>query len=234
MINIEQYLLKLPTGILSLVAVLLASFGPPLILVVIAVCLVFADITLGYIKQQAMNSLLNKHKQLAHKVRKLEQDKQAAEKLAQSIPQFGRKVFPLWSQHIQDCIDLSTREINQICHYFTNTIEHLRSGGKLSHGQLMDGEYDLIANQVIENAQHGIESIQFQDRVTQIMSHMNATMTELSFKCESKYPINIDEFLHINSATYTTEDERLAYQQLIGKPAIAAEQLDDQNEVTLF
>ncbi|MGB1299554.1 MAG: hypothetical protein ACPG8A_14815, partial [Psychrobium sp.] len=81
MINIEQYLLKLPTGILSLVAVLLASFSPPLILVVIAVCLVFADITLGYIKQQAMNSLLNKHKQLSQKVRKLEKEKQAAEKL---------------------------------------------------------------------------------------------------------------------------------------------------------
>ena len=94
MINIEQYILKLPTGILSLVAVLLASFSPPLILVVIAVCLVFADITLGYIKQQAMNSLLNKHKQLLQKVRKLEKEKQAAEKLAQSIPQFGRKVFP--------------------------------------------------------------------------------------------------------------------------------------------
>ncbi len=98
----------------------------------------------------------------------------------------------------------------------------------------MDGEYDLIANQVINNAQHGIESIQFQDRVTQIMAHMSASMTQLSFKCDSKYPIDIDEFLYINSATYTTEDERLAYQQLTGKSAIAAEQLEDHDEVTLF
>ena len=78
------------------------------------------------------------------------------------------------------------------------------------------------------------ESIQFQDRVTQIMSHMSASMVQLSFKCDSEYPINVDEFLHINSATYTTEEERLAYQQLTGKPAVAAEQLEDHDEVTLF
>lgn len=232
--SVEQYILKLPTGVLSLVAVLLASYSPPLILVVIAVCLVFADIVLGYIKQQAMNSLLSKHHNLQKQVTQLAKDKKKAEELANSVPQFGRKVFPLWSQHIQDCIDLSTREINQVCQYFTNTIEHLKAGGQLSHGQLMEGEFELISNQIVHNAEQGIESIQFQDRVSQIMSHMSASMTELSFKCESHYPIDIDEFLHINSATYTTEDERIAYQQLTGKAAIASSKLEESDEVTLF
>lgn len=232
--RLEQHILKLPTGVLSLIAVLLASYSPPLTLVVMAVCLVFAEIILGYIKHQAAKSLVSKNKALYKKMKQLEKEKQQVEKVAQSIKQFGHKVFPLWSQQLQECIDISTQEVDQVCHYFTNTVTYLQQGGQFSHGQLMEGEYQLITDQVVDNAQAGIKALQYQDRVSQIMSNINASMIDLSFKCDSKYPIDIDQFLHISSANYTTKNERDAYFHITGKAAIDASSLEDNDEVTLF
>lgn len=220
MIGIERSISKIPSGVLSLVAVLLASFSPPLILVVMAVCLVFAEITLGYIKQQSVKNLLRDNRALKKKIRELDKVRILNDEITQSMNQLGHKVLPLWSQLIRENVELSTVEIDRISQHFTETIEQLNRGGEFTQGQLMEGEYQLIVNKVMEHAKHGIQSAKYQEHASQIMRHLEESMIDLSFKCEGKQAINIDSFLQINSASYTTTSEREAYQTHTGQSAI--------------
>jgi hypothetical protein len=98
----------------------------------------------------------------------------------------------------------------------------------------MEGEYELVASQVIANAQRSIESIQFQDRVSQVLTHVVDSMSQLSMKCEGKQAINIDDLLHHNSETYSTRQERDAYREHTGKDAIEAVESMSDDEVVLF
>jgi len=232
--NIEQHIAKLPSGVLSLIAVLMACLNPPPVLLLIAICLVFAEITLGYIKQQSIKVTLRKNSALKKQVAQLKQAAILHDEVAASVKRMGHQALPLWAHQINDCIDISTTEINQLCHHFTHTIEELRVMTDKPKHEIMDGEYELIAAQIINNAQRSIESIQFQDRVSQVLTHVIDSMSELSMKCEGKQAINIDDLLHHNSATYTTRQERDAYRQHTGKEAIDVGESMADDEVLLF
>lgn len=234
MTTIDQQIAKLPSGLLSLVAVLMACFNPPPVLLVIAIFLVFAEITLGYIKQQAIKSTLRENYLLKNQILALKKVETLSDEVAKSVKMLGHKALPLWAHQIRDCIDISTEEINKLSLYFTHTIEQLSQMTEKSPHELMEGEYELVASQVINNAQRSIESIQFQDRVSQVLTHVIDSMSELSLKCEGKQAINVDGLLHDNSLTYTTRQERDAYRQHTGKDAIEGAESMADDEIVLF
>jgi len=232
--TIEHHIATLPSGVLSLVAVLMACFNPPPVLLLIAICLVFAEITLGYIKQQSIKLAQRKNIALKKQIAQLKKNEVLHDEVAQSVKKVAHNALPLWSQQINDCIDISTTEINQLCHHFTHTIEELRMMTDKPKHEIMDGEYELVAAQIINNAQRSIESIQFQDRVSQVLKHVVGSMAELSMKSEGKQAVDIDGLLHHNSATYTTRQERDAYRQHTGKEAIDVGESMADDEVLLF
>jgi hypothetical protein len=232
--TIEQQIAKLPSGLLSLVAVLMACFNPPPVLILIAIFLAFAEITLGYIKQQAIKSTLRENSVMKKQIVDLKKSEILSDEIAQSVKKLGHKALPLWSHQIRDCIDISTAEIDQLCEHFTHTIDQLSEMNDKEKHELMIGEYELVASQVIANAQRSIESIQFQDRVSQVLTHVIDSMSELSLKSEGKQAINVDDLLHFNSATYTTRQERDAYREHTGKDAIEAVESMADDEIVLF
>jgi len=79
-------------------------------------------------------------------------------------------------------------------------------------------------------------SIQFQDRVSQILGHVRDNMAELSNQIESHEDLDIESFLEKMASEYTTTSEREAHRKLTGTEVEADESSTkaDDGDVVFF
>lgn len=125
---VKRILLPIPIGILSVLALLLVVLSNGLALTVIAFCLVAVELALGYLTKRTLTGL-------TEKVIVLEaSDQQASLKTVDTIDhagdtlsQIGSQSLPIWAHQINDCISLSTEEMNQLSSVFVGIVQDLSS-----------------------------------------------------------------------------------------------------------
>ena len=83
----------------------------------------------------------------------------------------------------------------------------------------------------IENA---LVSMQFQDRVSQILGHVKNNMKELSQMIEDHQNLDIESFLEKMAKEYTTTSERDAHRKLTGTDTPETPKESGEGEVVFF
>lgn len=120
---------KLPRGIAGLVAlvIVLSQGSQSIIVAAIALLVLSVDIVLGYIEKQDASKLLEKNQQSQQQLEQLQQELQTSRSTAYTIEQIGHANLPLWARQIDDCIAISTEEMQKLTEGFADMVEYLRS-----------------------------------------------------------------------------------------------------------
>ncbi len=89
-----------------------------------------------------------------------------------------------------------------------------------------------------ENIMHGIEksleSMQFQDKVSQILCHVQSSMLDLSRQMEHIPSLDIESLLNKMAREYTTTSEREIHRQLTGTSTPEGRAESEESEVVFF
>jgi methyl-accepting chemotaxis protein len=92
-----------------------------------------------------------------------------------------------------------------------------------------------LSSSIMLEIESSLVSMQFQDRVSQILHHVQRNMTELSAQIEDHQNLDIESFLSKMAGEYTTTSEREAHRKLTGNATISeAPQGSDDGEVVFF
>ncbi|VAW68431.1 Methyl-accepting chemotaxis protein [hydrothermal vent metagenome] len=92
-------------------------------------------------------------------------------------------------------------------------------------------QFSSSIKQEIENA---LVSIQFQDRVSQILGHVQSNMNDLSAQIEDNNNLDIEGFLEKMAGEYTTTSEREAHRKLTGSDVAETPQESGDGDVVFF
>jgi len=138
-------LLIIPSGVISLVAVLLLILPSlfielsPLILTllqVFAVLLVLGELVLGYLKHTNLTQTQARLQACDQRIEEMESALNTTEKSAQVLQSIGAETFPIWSQQISNCIEVSTTEMDKLTQEFNKIVTDIDAAMRLSENSL--------------------------------------------------------------------------------------------------
>lgn len=104
---------------------------------------------------------------------------------------------------------------------------------KRERDEAADNLAQLSSNITLE-IESSLTSMQFQDRVSQILDHVRRNMSELSEQIEDHQSLDIEGFLEKMAEEYTTSSEREAHRKLTGTEATEAHQESNESDVVFF
>jgi methyl-accepting chemotaxis protein len=93
---------------------------------------------------------------------------------------------------------------------------------------------NLISTEVKSEIEKTLVSLQFQDRVSQILGHIKRNLSDLTSQLNHNVTIDIDHFLEQMSKEYTTTSERETHKKLTGKEANTSSKRLGDGDVVLF
>jgi len=119
--------LKIPTGIIALLAFILLISGHSQLFIFTAFILIAAEITLGYAKNKLHTQYHQKYLNAENRISELENEVQVHQHPIHSLQMIGRNNMPIWAHQIDDCVGISTAEINQLAELFSGIVSDLHS-----------------------------------------------------------------------------------------------------------
>jgi len=119
--------LKIPTGIIALLAFILLISGYSQLFIFTAFILIAAEITLGYAKNKLHTQYHQKYLNAENRISELENEVQVHQHPIHSLQMIGRNNMPIWAHQIDDCVGISTAEINQLAELFSGIVSDLHS-----------------------------------------------------------------------------------------------------------
>jgi len=91
-----------------------------------------------------------------------------------------------------------------------------------------------LSSNVTAEIEKAMVSLQFQDRVSQILDHVRSNLSALSEKIEDHQNLNIEDFLEKMAREYTTTSEREAHRKVTGIDVGEGQDESDDGEVVFF
>jgi methyl-accepting chemotaxis protein len=142
--NNNNFFNLIPSGFVSLFALLLVMFSYSSLTLILAFILVFFEISLGYFKHNKRIHNNKKYTDSMSKIAQLEEELQQDKSTINSLKAIGSQCLPIWTKQIDDCIEISTHEMNELAQRFSSIVNDLRS--------IVDakGEDDLSTAQIEE------------------------------------------------------------------------------------
>jgi methyl-accepting chemotaxis protein len=125
----------------------------------------------------------------------------------------------------EDLISGAGQNINDVIHQHEQT--HSQRDKSAQHLKELSG--DITIN--IENA---LVSMQFQDRVSQILDHVQENLMELSVMVASGEELNIENFLEKMASQYSTTSERDIHKRLTGIEISEVQEESDDGDVVFL
>jgi methyl-accepting chemotaxis protein len=119
--------LSIPSGAISLIALALITFIDSILISVAAFILIVLEILIGYFKQRIQGQLYQKNRLLITRVAELEAELQINQKPINSLKTIGDKCLPIWAHQLDDCINISSHEINQLSQRFSTIVNELHT-----------------------------------------------------------------------------------------------------------
>lgn len=118
---------KTPSGIASLFGLILLFFTTNLLAFAISLSLVLFDILLGYSKKRTFSQLNQTNIQLQEHLIQLKTESMVFQHKSESLGLIGKTNMPIWSHQIDDCINISTKEIDELAQLFSGIVNNLNS-----------------------------------------------------------------------------------------------------------
>jgi len=91
-----------------------------------------------------------------------------------------------------------------------------------------------LSSSITGDIESALVSMQFQDKVSQILDHVRSNLYELSSQIESNQDLDIANLLEKMAREYTTTSEREAHRKLTGTDVSGSSSTADESEVTFF
>jgi len=91
-----------------------------------------------------------------------------------------------------------------------------------------------FSSNITSEIESSLVSLQFQDRVSQILDHVRDNLTEISGMIEDHQGLDVDSFLEKMAKEYTTTSEREAHRKLTGIEVTDTPDESDDGEVVFF
>jgi methyl-accepting chemotaxis protein len=89
--------------------------------------LVLFDILLGYSKKRSYSQLNQTNIQLQEHLIQLKTESKVFQHKSESLGLIGKTNMPIWSHQIDDCINISTKEIDELAQLFSGIVNNLNS-----------------------------------------------------------------------------------------------------------
>ncbi|MDH3355537.1 MAG: hypothetical protein OEL79_10030 [Chromatiales bacterium] len=146
-----------------------------------------------------------------------------------SLQSIGGRTIPIWTGQIGECIELSTQEMSRLTEQFSGIVDNLNSISTLNVNEL-----ERASNEISQGIGRILVSLQFQDRVSQILGHVQHNMGLLSEEIEDQKNLDMDKFIKNMVTGYTTTNERETHHALTGTDLSDAPKASDDSEVVFF
>jgi methyl-accepting chemotaxis protein len=118
---------KIPSGVGGIVALILVLVSDSLLALTIGLLLILFDLSLGYWKNRARILLTKENEQISAHVTILQAELEKLEHSAHALQMIGNRNMPIWAHQIDDCINISTSEINDLAQSFAGIVNDLHS-----------------------------------------------------------------------------------------------------------
>ena len=135
---------RLPIGVLSLFAIVLLISLQNTLVLFLSLALVVLEILIGYRKDRLLARQLKQIEEFTHAQAEWVEQERNYEHSRHSLQKLAASTLPLWAHQIDDCIDLSTTEMNNLVGMFSNLVANLND----------------IVHQSIERNESSVEEIQ--------------------------------------------------------------------------
>lgn len=141
---------KIPVGISSLAALLLVLFLESPLSIAAAFTLITVEFALGYGRSQAYERLCQKNFEMEKQLSDLEVEVQGQQHPIHVLQMIGNNNMPIWAQQIEDCINISTSEMNELAQRFAGIVTNLHSivVEKTDNDELSDSEIKVKLDRV--------------------------------------------------------------------------------------
>jgi methyl-accepting chemotaxis protein len=133
---------KIPVGVFGLIALILVLLNDSLLAIVSAFVLIIIEFVLGYNRSRAHAQLQQKITQTENQLSSLESEVQLYQHASHSLQMIGNNNMPIWVHQIDDCISISTTEINALTQRFASIVNDLQVivNGKVEQDKLSVAE----------------------------------------------------------------------------------------------
>lgn len=133
-----------------MIAVLLLLFSESLIALVVAFVLIIVEFIIGRLKAKNRLQFIQQNTQLEAQVSALEAEALACQHPVHSLQTIGRSNLPIWAHQVEDCISISTSEMNEMAQRFSGIVRDLHAivGEKTEHDELSSGDIKERLNSV--------------------------------------------------------------------------------------
>ena len=118
---------RMPTGIAGLVAVILLISGTGIAYVSVALVLIAIELVLGVFKARAYKQLNTQKQEMETELNDAQNQIKDHEHILNSLQMIGNTNLPIWNHQINDCIELSTTEINALSQNFAVIVDDMQS-----------------------------------------------------------------------------------------------------------
>jgi len=116
---------KIPAGLLGLLALIFVLINNLQLTIVVAFLLIVAEIWLGFSKYRAEKQFRKEYIDIENQAHELEAEVQQNQHAIHSLQMIGKNNMPIWGNQINDCINISTTEINDLTQSFAGIVDDL-------------------------------------------------------------------------------------------------------------
>jgi methyl-accepting chemotaxis protein len=129
---------RIPAGVAGLIALALLILSHSYVYIAAAFTLIVFEFVLGYARSRAYTQLSQKNAQAEARISELESEAQGYQHPIHSLQMIGNNNLPIWAHQINDCINISTTEINELAQRFSSIVTDLHSivNEKVEHDEL--------------------------------------------------------------------------------------------------
>ncbi|MFQ3220562.1 MAG: methyl-accepting chemotaxis protein [Paraglaciecola sp.] len=115
----------LPPGIISLIALIIMALSDHVMFLVIVFGLIMVEFYFGNLKNKTLTATNKKNDELTLKISMLEEKIQKDQISIESLKSIGTHFLPIWNHQINDCIKISTHEMNELSDQFIGMVNDL-------------------------------------------------------------------------------------------------------------
>jgi len=181
---------KMPAGVAGLIALLIVVLSNSPIAIAAAFVLVAAELALGYVKRRAYVQLSQEKSQVEDRISELEVELEGNNHSIHSLQMIGSSNLPIWTHQIDDCINISTKEMSELAERFSGIVGDLNSivNEKTEHDELSVAEIkerlESISSALVKLVDMRVESQQEIDKLSTFTEKLETMARDVGYIAE--------------------------------------------------
>jgi methyl-accepting chemotaxis protein len=164
----------LPSGIVSLIALIIVTYNESLIFLIVAFSLVIVDLCFGYLKGKTLVESNTDNEGLRLVISDLEREVQKLKVSISSFESIGKDCLPILSHQIENSIEISTNEMNEVAERFVAMVSDLNNivGNRDGVDGLSSAQIEARLDTVSQTLTHLLDvRVKSQDQIVELSNY---------------------------------------------------------------